>query len=172
MELDISMFNTRRRPDMTFRQRVERRIGLRATVSPTGCWEMSGSRCKEGRGYCYICIKDQKWGAHRASYAAFVGSIPDGLYVCHHCDNRICVNPSHLFVGTAKDNFDDMVKKQRQVVSRGEDSGTAKLQHHHVAEIRRRRRSGETLVSISADFPVGVSQICHVCTGRSWKSGR
>lgn len=82
----------------------------------SGCWLWIGSLKKGGYGQIGGFNKSGKrtmLSAHKASYLAFNGDVPDGLIVRHTCDNRICVNPDHLVVGTQKDNFNDMVERGR-----------------------------------------------------------
>lgn len=80
------------------------------------CWEWRGRR--RGRGYGYL-PKPLEGGtetaAHRAAWELEIGPIPDGLFVCHHCDNPPCVRPTHLFLGTNADNMRDMVAKGRHL---------------------------------------------------------
>lgn len=77
---------------------------------PGECW---GWRRHKQRGYGQISAGGNRMRAHRASYIHFVGNIPKGKMVLHHCDNRSCCNPKHLYVGTAKDNTRDMLQRGR-----------------------------------------------------------
>lgn len=83
----------------------------------TACWEWTGDIGISGYGYFYLKgqgkLRGKRWSAHRLSWALVHGVICDGLFACHHCDNRKCVNPAHLFLGTTKDNLIDMVNKGR-----------------------------------------------------------
>jgi hypothetical protein len=75
------------------------------------CLEWIG--CCTGAGYGMFCHKGKNYLAHRASYTLYKGKIPGKMFVCHICDNRKCTNPNHLFLGTQKDNVQDMIKKKR-----------------------------------------------------------
>lgn len=77
----------------------------------TGCW-LWIKHCNEW-GYGRLRVNGKKTLAPRASYVAFVGTIPAGLRVCHHCDTPQCINPEHLLIGTDKDNVRDCIKKGR-----------------------------------------------------------
>ena len=75
------------------------------------CWEWTAA--VSGKGYGKTSIDGKEAATHRWAYESFHGEVPPGLFVCHRCDNRRCMNPEHLFVGTAIDNFSDMVAKGR-----------------------------------------------------------
>lgn len=105
-----------------------------AKVSPepnSGCWLWT-AYCEPRYGYGRF----QREIAHRVSYRLFVGAIPQGLLVCHRCDNPSCVNPDHLFLGTSSDNALDRNRKGRAASRAGEAHGRAKLTDSAVRTIR------------------------------------
>lgn len=112
------------------------------SAGPDGCWVwMAG---KHDAGYGSFMVKKElgDFLAHRISYAIHYGIDPSDLFVCHRCDNRICCNPNHLFLGTDQDNKDDMVSKGRQGAARGADSAKAKFAADEIVEIRKRYAAG------------------------------
>lgn len=132
-----------------------------------GCWEWTA--CKSDNGYGQFFIAGRQESAHRISYRFYVGDIVDGLYVLHRCDNRCCVNPSHLFLGTCADNIHDCINKGRQVSSSGEKNGSAKLTEEQVKTIRVKRKEGVPIVDLAKQFRVSGPTIYKVVELRTWK---
>lgn len=132
----------------------------------TGCWEWQ--RYRKPSGYGTIAFEGKPYyHAHRASYAEFVGPIPDGMWVLHKCDNRPCVNPDHLFLGSMQDNVDDRNRKKRQ--ARGDQVGTSKLTWPIVRQIKNELAAGQTCREIGKRYSVHKSTIERIRSGESWK---
>lgn len=105
--------------------------------------------------------------AHRTAYEMFVAPIPPGLFVCHRCDNRVCVNPRHLFLGTASDNNADRHFKGR--TAHGNRKPNAKFTPSIVREIRANVRSGrETQADVARRLCVDPSSVSNVVRGVTW----
>lgn len=144
---------------------------------PNECWTWGGRHDRDGYG---IYTTPRSWrreygwpvtiGAHRLSYLLQRGDIPDGLLVCHRCDNRPCVNPGHLFLGTPKENTADMDSKGRRLQPAFVNDPRWRLTPDDVRVIRRRRDDGERLVDIARDYPVvSPSAVFNAARGSSWK---
>ena len=135
----------------------------------TGCWNWIGA--KNSYGYGAVSWKGKATNASRAAYECFVGDIPEGLVVCHKCDNPACCNPAHLFAATQAENLKDCRDKGRMVYRRGKDHhrATAKLTEEMVLDARRRYFDlGETQTSIARDFGVNSATISRVVRGEFW----
>lgn len=143
-----------------------------------GCWEWTASTYPPyGYGMFSVQTSDGKWRpvrAHRASYELFVGDIPEGMFVCHSCDNPGCVKPSHLFIGSHEDNMADMFAKGRSKRGRpqpsvwGEQGPGHKLTEGEVLAITARLDAGESQQAIADDIGMGQSQISRIHRGKSW----
>lgn len=133
-----------------------------------GCWLWQGEITKDGYGRFHYDSRKQR--AHRFSYELFMGKIPNGLYVLHRCDNRKCVNPEHLFVGTQKENMRDCVEKGRfkTEFSRGSRNGASRLTEDDVANIKHRISKGEWQRRLADEFGVGKTTIWDIAHERSW----
>ena len=131
------------------------------------CWEWTGTVISTGYGKIHLG-PGQPGLAHRYSYELHYGPIPAGLFVCHHCDNRRCVNPRHLFCGTQQDNVDDMEAKGRAVKrgAHGETNGGARLAEAAVRDIR---ASSDAAQKIAEQHGVSVSLIYAIRQRRIWK---
>jgi hypothetical protein len=133
------------------------------------CWIWTDHTGKRGTGI--IWISGKPISAHIFAYEQFIGPIPDGLYICHHCDNPKCVNPKHLFAGTQNDNMQDMKRKKRANHPLGEANGRAVLTEANVREIRAfckpwSKQHGQVIYA--KKFGVTVTAIQDVLKRKRW----
>ena len=131
------------------------------------CWEWSGS-CSCW-GYGILIIKTRPMRAHRVSWEIHNGPIPADLCVLHKCDNRKCVNPNHLWLGTNEENTQDRHKKHRDYSPKGELNVFCKLTEQQVVQIKKLLDNGVPNVQIASKFNISQQNICNIKKGRSWR---
>jgi hypothetical protein len=131
-----------------------------------GCWPWTGG--VDSQGYGAFGVEGKQWKAHRFSWELHNGHVPDGLCVCHKCDNPPCRNPAHLFLGTYADNVRDCHKKGRNREQRGRHSHFAKLTEAAVRDIRKRHRRGVHWKALAAKHNISRSAVYEIISGRSW----
>lgn len=164
-----------------YRHMVERlmeRIEKTAT-----CWSWKAGCSKNGYGA--IRFNGKQEGAHRVSYTVFKGPIPDGMHVMHSCDNKKCINPDHLNVGTRFDNMKDCAHKNRNYIPthfrgdsnpsakipgirKGARNGRAKLNEQKVALIRKLMFDGATAYDTAQAFGVSRSTVQSIIRNKTW----
>ena len=127
------------------------------------CWEWKAY--KNTLGYGRLRSNKKDYGAHRYSWLIHFGAIPPGLSVLHRCDNRGCVNPAHLFLGTQSDNMRDMVQKKRRIYQ-GSHNANSKLTDAEVLEIR--NNFNNNYAELSAVYSVTKANIRHIVSRKHW----
>ena len=132
---------------------------------PDDCWPWTGDLSV--RGYGRIWYQGKTRYAHRVSYELHYAPISEGMFVCHSCDNPRCVNPAHLFLGTAADNSKDMTVKGR--AAEGERHGTCKLKEGDIPAIRKLATEGLTYTEIGTRYGVAYGVISRVVRCETWK---
>lgn len=128
------------------------------------CWNWGYS--KTPYGYGGFTFKRKRYIASRISYETYVGEIPEGMHVCHKCDNPSCVNPNHLFIGTVQENMTDMVNKNRS--AKGSHHSQAKLNESSVKEIKKLLKQNVSHKELAEKFGVGVRAISKINLGQRW----
>ena len=123
-----------------------------------GCWHWTGA--KSSWGYGQIGVNNRILYVHRIVWEQINGAIPEGMFVCHTCDNPACVRPNHLFLGTPGDNSRDMVLKGRACF---------KLTKEQAKEALERRQQGEEYKSIGRSYGVTGAAISALVRGKTWK---
>lgn len=149
---------------------IEKVLRLTA-IDDNGCWR--SSYAITNKGYSRVWVDGENIRVHRLSYQMFRGQIPEGMMVCHTCDVRNCWNPDHLFLGTAQDNYHDMVRKGRRSPKapgclKGTGIQNSILDEAKVIEIRRRNRSGESYSVLAKEFGIHKSTISQIMLRKTW----
>lgn len=141
----------------------------RKVQKTNGCWIWLGGF--NVWGYGKFSVGPRKFNksrpAHRIAYELVYGPIPESLQVCHHCDNRACVRPDHLFLGTAADNSDDKLAKGRQPL--GEQHHRSRFTESQVREIRLLRSQGVSTYQIYKKMGGSYANIKDIIKRRTWR---
>lgn len=150
---------------------MRERFEAKFIIHENGCWIWTSTISTTQRGmYGSFKCNGIECKAHRVSYELYKGPIPEGLNVLHTCDESICVNPDHLFLGTQQDNINDMISKNRQSPPRpGEKNGNAKLNAQDVVKVREMLAKGYRQRDIADKFGVAQTTISAINMGFSWK---
>lgn len=134
-------------------------------IKQDGCWAWNGNHDSDGYSTLYFNKKTLK--GHRVSWIIHNGEIPGRLFVLHKCDTPPCTNPDHLFLGTPKDNWDDMIKKGRGCY-KGSLASNAKLKEEEVIEIKKLLKTKMKRIEIAQKFNVTLSAIKNIRQGKTW----
>lgn len=133
-----------------------------------GCWDWTAS--KVGEGYGGFSLKHKSYLAHRISWVIRYGTIPKGMCVLHRCDNKICVNPKHLWLGTKGDNNRDRDKKGRGADRRGENHPMVELTERKILEIRKLYKVENVVQEeLAKRFNISRPHISSIINKRRWK---
>lgn len=146
---------------------VDQRLAAKLRRSDAGCLEWVAKSQREGYGVLRVPGRGQI-GAHQVAWELRHGPIPPGECVLHRCDNRLCCDPDHLFLGNRHANAADRDAKGRTAT--GEAHGRSKLTAVEVAEIRRALENKERTIDIARRFRVTAASVLFIKAGKRWKS--
>ncbi len=139
-----------------------------------GCWIWTGA--KRTSGYGVFKLDGKAESAHRVSYKLFKGNIPEGIFVCHTCDNPMCVNPDHLFLGTASDNMMDAQNKGRLVIPEGKRfkkgymPSFATITKEQAIQVKMMLKKGMRNIDISEATGIKYQTIVDIKRGKSFRN--
>lgn len=138
-----------------------------------GCWSWKGPITKSGYPVMSCRPEIGSDRGHKASWLIHKGEIPQYMCVCHSCDNPICTNPDHLWLGTHQENNDDKMNKGRNrwappPVKKGEENASSKLKEEQVREIKAFLKSGRSSYSLGKQFGVAKITIQRINRGETW----
>jgi hypothetical protein len=139
---------------------------ISAQSHPNDCWEWLG--VKSHQGYGNFTFNNHPVRAHRFSWELHGGTIPEGLLVCHHCDNPSCVNPLHLYVGTHVDNNNDTIKRGRNIDRKGSKHPCSVVTEKIALEIRSKSKQGQTGQELSREYGLCEATISNIKNRKSW----
>jgi hypothetical protein len=135
-----------------------------STAGPLACWPWTGARNEHGYGL--LRVDDRLEKAPRVALALDGRPVPPDMQACHECDNPACVNPKHLYVGTHRDNADDMLARGRP--NRGEKNGQARLTQERADAMRKDRATGWNYDELVAKYGVSKSTVSRVINRKNW----
>ncbi len=138
----------------------------RVVKNTEGCWGWTGTT-DSTQGYSRIRNKRKNISAHRISWIIHRGEIPEGKQINHHCDNRRCTNPYHLYLGTQQENDADRMKRNRQ--AKGSRNAAAKLNEQQVLEIKKNLKQGFSYKEIQEIYHISNATVSNISTEKNWK---
>ena len=151
---------------LSLEQRFWAKVNKNGPTQPhmdTPCWEWTGA--KSGGRYGVIWYEGRNVLAHRMSHQLATGERPE--MVCHHCDNKVCVNPAHLYSGNADTNGADAAA--RAPLLTGESNHKSKLTERDIKEIRLRYEQGETQTTLGKDYGVSHVAVGQIVQRKTWR---
>lgn len=161
--------------DMSSEEKLERlkKSFEKHVIRKEGCWDWKGPISKGG--YPVMSCRRQIGSdrGHKASWIIHFGEIPERMHICHKCDNPVCTNPDHLWIGTHKENNDDKIAKGRSrykqpPIKKGSENASAVLNERKVKEIKGLLNEGHSSYGIGKEFGVSKTTILRIKNGINW----